>query len=270
MKTEVNSGNCLQTMAPPIIQLENITCSYDRGPVLEDVCLSVPAGDFLAIIGPNGSGKTTLIKVILGLLHPQHGSVRVFGRNPESVSGRIGYVPQQLNFKPEFPITVEQVVRMGLAGSRGQGWRFTAEEKERSRQALERVEMQEYAGRRIKRLSGGQLQRVIIARALVSDPSLLLLDEPTSNLDPHGAFCFYEFLAELNRHITIVVVSHDIHIVSSKVKSVACVNKRLFYNPGPGMTPEMLSLMYGEHNEACPAGTTLSELSRRLGYRTEE
>ncbi len=254
----------------PIIRLENVSFSYNHQPVLEDVNLSVSPGDFLAVIGPNGSGKTTLMKIILGLLSAHSGRVEVLGGHPQDVARSIGYVPQQYDFKPDFPITVEQVVLMGLAHASRTGWRYNADDKKRAAAALEQVEMQELGARRIGELSGGQIQRVIIARALVAGPRLLLLDEPTSNIDPHGTFCFYEFLSDLNKFITIVIVSHDIHIVTSKVKSVACVNQRLFYNSRPELTPEMLTLMYGEHNETCPAGTTLNELSQRLGYPREE
>jgi len=247
-----------------IITIKNVSFSYNAECILEDINLSVSRGDFLAIIGPNGSGKTTLLKLVLGLLAPQKGRVRVFGHAPSRVSDRIGYVPQQLNFRPDFPVTVINVVLLGLVSSRVKGWRFTRHEQERAREALGQVDMLGYQDRRISELSGGQLQRVIIARALVSRPSLLLLDEPTSNIDAQGQFCFYEFLGELNKSISIVIVSHDIHIVSTRVTSVACVNKNLYYSPRPELTREMLALLYGEHDKNCPASAALAEMLERF------
>jgi zinc transport system ATP-binding protein len=250
----------------PVVELDNICFSYNGEPVLEDVSLRVPAGDFLAVFGPNGSGKTTLLKILLGLLQPGRGRARVLGTVPQRAASRIGYVPQHVHVAPDFPVTVEDVVLMGLVHARRRSWRYSRDDRSRARRALERVEMLDYRSRIVSQLSGGQLQRVIIARALVSDPELLLLDEPTSDIDPHGTFCFYEFLERLNRHMTIVIVSHDIHIIATRVKSIACVNRRLHHNNRPGLTPDMLALMYGEHNETCPAGIAIDDLSQRLGY----
>lgn len=248
----------------PIIHVRDLSFAYQHEPVLEDVHLCVPAGDFLAVIGPNGSGKTTLLKLLLGVLTPQQGIVRVFGRPPGDAANEVGYVPQQIKVTPGFPITVLQVVLLGLLQGRSPGWRFTAAQRERACQALAQVEMLELRNRCVADLSGGQLQRVIIARALVGGPRLLLLDEPTANIDPHGRFCFFQFLARLNETITIVIVSHDIHIVTSRVKSVACVNRLVQYSPRAELTPEMLSLMYGEHSDTCIGGVSVGGLSAWL------
>jgi len=249
----------------PVAELFSVRFSYRAAPVLEDVSLRIDAGDFMAVIGPNGSGKSTLLKIMLGLLRPRQGRVRIFGTEPAGAAGSIGYVPQQLALHCDFPVTVLEVVLMGLVGRGTCGWRWSAQQRTRARDALARVDMVRMADQPFRCLSGGQRQRVVIARALVSEPQLLLLDEPTSNIDPQGAFCFYELLSELNRQITIVVVSHDIHIISAHVTSIAAVNRRLIYSAQPVVTEAMLALMYGTHRDTCPATESLRDMSRRLG-----
>ena len=254
-------------MDQPVIELKGVTYSYNSEPVLDNVDLTVWAGEFLAVLGPNGGGKTTLLKTILGLLRPQKGMVRVFGKDPSQVSERIGYVPQKSNVRPDFPINVLEIVLMGLTDSRRKGFRYSRAEKELALSALEKVEMQPYARRRMDSLSGGQAQRVLIARALVRSPELLVLDEPTSNVDPHGKFCFFELLAALGKSITVVVVSHDISVASARISGVACVNRRLLHNLKPELTPEMLSLLYGEHDHTCPVGVYMRDVSALFGVR---
>ncbi len=252
-------------MDQPVVELKGVTFSYNSEPVLENVDLVVRAGDFLAVLGPNGGGKTTLLKTILGLLKPQRGMVRVFGKDPAQVSGRIGYVPQKSNVRPDFPINVLEIVLMGLTDAGRKGFRYSRAEKELALRALEKVEMRAYARRRMDSLSGGQTQRVLIARALVTNPELLVLDEPTSNVDPHGRFCFFELLAALGKSITVLVVSHDISVASARISGVACVNRRLIHNFKPELTPEMLSLLYGEHDHTCPVGVYMRDVSALFG-----
>ena len=233
--------------AQSVVELENVSFSFNGADVLSDVNLSIQPGDFLAVLGPNGGGKTTLLKLMLGLIAPQKGEVRLFGAPPAQGLERVGYMPQHSEGAVEFPITVLEVALMGLLGRRSLGWRHGKQDVARARRALERVGVADLAGRRISSLSGGQRQRVFIARALVTEPALLLLDEPTASVDPDGRGKLYEVLKELNRDITIVVVSHDLSIVWDAVKSVACVNRGLYLHEGREITPEMVNLMYGGH-----------------------
>ena len=212
--------------------------------VLEDVSLRVERGEVLSILGPNGGGKTTLLKIILGLLQPDSGSVRVLGQAPERARGRVGYVPQGHGFDGEFPIRVIDVALMGRMRGRVIG-RPTPSDREAAHAALERVEMAPLAERAIGALSGGQLQRVLIARALAQDPEILLLDEPTASLDERVGRSVWELFEPLSREMTIVLVSHDIGAISRYVKRVACLNRVLHAHESGRLTSDMLELVYG-------------------------
>ncbi|MFO7807846.1 metal ABC transporter ATP-binding protein [Guyparkeria sp.] len=236
------------------IVLENVSFRFDREPILEEIDLEIPHGAFTVIVGPNGGGKTTLLHLILGLYQPDAGSVRVFGDKPGRHPEHIGYVPQHGNLAPGFPATVEQVVLMGLAHGRRHGPGFHADERDHARQALERTGILELAQRPFGSLSGGQRQRVLIARALITEPELLLLDEPFSNIDPYGRACIHETLEELGGTLTRVMVSHDLGITRQAVSQVLAVNRWLVSGDGPAITEEMLGLMYGEHGADCPMG----------------
>lgn len=229
----------------PVLDLRNVSFAYRGQPVLEEVTLEVAAGDYLAILGPNGSGKTTLMKTILGLVHPQEGEVRVLGTDPAGARGRVGYVPQSVSFDLDFPIRVLDVVMMGRLADRPLGARLGPEDRTAALEALERVELADLAGRPIGALSGGQLQRVLIARALALRPSLLLLDEPHAGLDERIGRSVWELLEELSPSVTIVLVSHDIGAISRYVRSVACLNRRLHAHPTRDLTPEILEATYG-------------------------
>ncbi|MEE3340022.1 MAG: ABC transporter ATP-binding protein [Hallerella sp.] len=221
----------------PAIEIRNLSFSYEKTPVLSDVNFSVDAGDFLAIIGPNGGGKSTLMKLIVGLLKPSEGDVRVFGEKVPSKKVSIGYVPQNTNRNLEFPITVAETVSTGLP--------LYKSNPQKVKEALETVKMESFAGRRLGELSGGERQRVLIARALAADPQILFLDEPSSNIDAQGQEDLYGLLAELNAKMTIVIVSHDLMVLSNHVKSVACVNRTVHFHSGSKITPEMVQSMYG-------------------------
>ena len=221
----------------PAIEVKNLFFSYGLTPVLEDVSFSVEAGDFVAMIGPNGGGKSTLMKLIVGLLKPEAGEVRLFGEKVPTKRVGVGYVPQNTNHNVEFPITVEECVGTGLSGF--------FQEPSTIRNALERVKMESYAKRRLGELSGGERQRVLVARALVASPQILFLDEPSSNIDAAGQDDLYQLLYKLNESMTIVVVSHDVMALSSRIKSVACVNRKVHYHPGSQISGEMLKSMYG-------------------------
>lgn len=221
----------------PAIEVRNLDFSYEKTPVLSNVNFSVNRGDFLAIIGPNGGGKSTLMKLIVGLLKPSAGEVRVFGEKVPSKKVSLGYVPQNTNGNLEFPITVEETVATGLPHFRP--------DPPKVRELLKTVRMEAFSKRRLGELSGGERQRVLIARALASEPQILFLDEPSSNIDAKGQEDLYGLLAQLNAKMTIVIVSHDLMVLSRHVKSVACVNREVHFHSGSEITPEMMQNMYG-------------------------
>ncbi len=230
-------------MAQPVIEIEDLYFSYGSQTVLAGVNFIVEARDFVALLGPNGGGKTTLIKILAGLLKPQQGTVRLLGRPPEAQAGVIGYVPQDVLSNPAFPVTVWDVVLMGRLGAGGRrSW--SSLDKSRAREALERVGMWPRRQTLISRLSGGQRQRVFIARSLVGDPKILLLDEPTSSVDQEWQTHLFELLKKLNQHLTIVLVSHDLTVISAHVKSVACLNQTLYHHPSPEITADMILQTY--------------------------
>lgn len=229
----------------PVLELSDVSVAFRGRPVLESVSLEVAAGDYLAILGPNGSGKTTLLKTILGLVRPQRGRVRVLGSAPDLARGRVGYVPQRVAFDLDFPIRVLDVVLMGRLARRPAGGRFSPEDRDAALGALEQVELADLAQRPVGALSGGQLQRVLIARALALEPALLLLDEPHAGLDERIGRSVWELLEELSPRVTIVLVSHDIGAISRYVRSVACLNRRLHAHPTRELTPEILEATYG-------------------------
>lgn len=231
-------------MSAPAAELQNVSLSLRGISVLEDVSFRIETGDYLALLGPNGGGKSTLLKVLLGLLTPDEGTVRVFGQSPSAARGRVGYVPQSFQFDRNFPIRVLDVVLMGRVGKLKLGT-VTEEDREMARAALARVEMADLATRPIGALSGGQLQRVWIARALAQQPELLLLDEPTSSLDERVGRSVWELFAELSQEMAVVVVSHDIGAISQHVRGVACLNRRLHAHPTRELTSEMLEATYG-------------------------
>lgn len=232
-------------MTTPALELRNVTLSLRGVPVLEDVDLTLERRGYLAVLGPNGSGKTTLLRVILGLVAPDRGTVRVLGEPPSRARGRVGYVPQHARFDPDFPIRVLDVVLMGRLGARRLGRPFGAEDRAVALAKLAVVEMERFAERAIGSLSGGELQRVLIARALALEPQLLLLDEPTASLDERIGLGVWELFEQLSHEMTVVLVSHDIGAISRYVRSVACLNRRLYTHPTKELTPEILEATYG-------------------------
>jgi len=227
-----------------IVRLNDIRVNYGDVPALEDITLSIFQHDFLGIIGPNGGGKSTFLKVILGLVKAYSGSVSVFGKPPEQVRSRIGYVSQRPAFDRDFPASVWNVVMMGRYGKTGLFRRYNREDRTAAEKALVRVGMQDYRNQQIGRLSGGQQQRVFVARALVAEPELLLLDEPTASIDSNMQTEFYELLEELKKSLTIVMVSHDIGAVSVYVDKISCLNCHLYYHGSKEITPEILEATY--------------------------
>lgn len=242
MKLEKNVQD--DTPGPRDIFLEQVNFSYNGEPVLEDVNLSISRREFIGIIGPNGGGKTTLLRLILGLLTPDSGTIRVFGRPPAEVCHRIGYVPQHMQFDHRFPATVCDIVQMGQIGLSGFG-PISTRQRQAAQQALADVGLSDFAGKRFSDLSGGQRQRVLIARALASDPELLLFDEPTANVDSSSGEQLYRILAELNKRMTVLVVSHDIGFVNHHITSVVCVNHKVVIHPTSSLDGRNIIDLYG-------------------------
>ena len=226
----------------PIIEIRGLSAGYDGRTVLHDVDLTVYERDFLGIIGPNGGGKTTLVKCILGLLKPTAGTIAY---HPGNLS--LGYLPQYTRIDRKFPITVEEVVLSGLNGQKPLTARLTRADREKARAVVARMGLEGLEKRPIGALSGGQLQRALLGRAIISDPQAVILDEPSTYIDKQFEARLYELLAEINRECAIILVSHDIGTVLQQVKSIACVNETLDYHPDTGITPEWL-----ERNFQCP------------------
>jgi zinc transport system ATP-binding protein len=251
-------------MEESIIDVRDMSFSFNGQTVLRKVNMSVPRGDFLVVIGPNGGGKTTLLKLMMGLLVPDSGVVSVFGLPPVKAAHRIGYVPQNVHINKTFPVSVMDVVLMGRLRP-GKGWsRYGRQDRLAAQASMERMGVWDCRERRIGELSGGQLQRVFIARALVSGPEILFLDEAMASIDAPGRGEFYETLRELNQNITIVAVSHDLMILSSHVKSVACVNRDLHYHGSGEITQEMLDIAYH-----CPVDLVAHGIPHRVLSRHE-
>ncbi len=208
-----------------ILEIKNLSFAYEKQPILEDINLDILTNDFLAIIGPNGGGKSTLLKLILELLKNYSGKLVKYVKNDS-----IGYVPQNTNLNINFPITALEVVLMGHKGNKKSFFGYSKEEVECARDSLKQVSMEDYANKKIGDLSGGQRQRVFIARALCLKPKVMLLDEPTASIDVKGQKEIYELLKELNKTISIVVVSHDISVLLNYAKNVAHINKNLVYH----------------------------------------
>ena len=227
----------------PIIKLENISFSYGKEKILENISLEIYPGEYIGLVGPNGSGKTTLIKLILGLLSPSTGRVQIFGEpeNKLKIKSKIGYVSQKgVLSESAVPISVEEVVALGIP---------LGKSADKINKALQTVGMLPFKKQLITELSGGQQQRVFIARALVSEPKLLILDEPTTGVDTESQDKFYNLLSNLNKDgITLVMISHDLDLVAKEVNKVACINKKLLYF-GPAkefLESENIHLMHGE------------------------
>jgi len=229
------------------IQIKDLDFSYGHISVLEQANLTISDKEFVCIVGPNGGGKTTLLKLLLGLLEPQSGSVSMFGEAPSIGRKWIGYLPQYASLDAKFHVTALDVVLMGRLGkTRGLG-PYSKGDRTAALDMLERVGLSQLSKRPLAALSGGQRQRVLIARALVSNPKLLLLDEPTSSLDDYVERELYDLLQELNKEMTVAVVTHDISFVSRYVEKVICVNRQVHVHPTSEVDENIIHNMYGEH-----------------------
>jgi zinc transport system ATP-binding protein len=244
----------------PALRFDEVSFSYGGDPVLEDVSFSVPEGEYLVCMGPNGGGKTTLLRLILGLIPPDAGRIAVLGL-PAGEARGVGYVPQDAGRNRGFPVSVLDVVLMGRLHMPGtKGTRLGRGDCVRAEEALEAMGLAHRRGDLMGALSQGQRQRVLIARALAAEPSLLLLDEPAASIDREAREVLDERLASLRGSITIVEVSHGLSAVSSRATAVACVNRRVFYHDSGEIVPEMLSLAYG----TCPVELVAHGLPHRV------
>ena len=228
------------------IELDQVSFSYAGVRVLERISLGVPHGEFLGIVGPNAGGKSTLLKLVLGLIQPQAGEIRVLGDSPQAARKRLGYVPQYPAFARDFPVTAGQVVRMGRLGGGKLVGGYSRKDRQIASRVMAETETKDLARRRIDTLSGGQLQRILVARALASEPSILLLDEPTANIDMRVENEIFDLLKLLNERMTILVVSHDIAFISGYVQRVACLNRTLICHNTEDIDGHAIQELYGE------------------------
>lgn len=227
-----------------IIKVSNLYVGYGKKDVLIDINFQVNELDFIGIIGPNGAGKSTLLKTLLGLIKPRIGEISIMNYPVSQGRKYIGYVPQVLEFDRAFPILVEDVVRMGRLSNKRLFQRYNSQDEKIVTHCLEQVGMVKLRSRAIGELSGGERQRVYIARALATQPQILLLDEPTANVDSKVQKNIYELLKELNEYITILLISHDLGAISTYVKTIACLNRSLHYHQDKRITPQMIQDTY--------------------------
>ncbi len=238
------------------IDIQGLSFRYDDRQILKDVNLTVRPYDSICVVGPNGGGKTTLIKLIIGLLSPDAGTIKIFGKRPDEAHQLIGYVPQFAQYDRQFPITVQEVVCMGRMGKSFTG-RYSKKDKEKTLEALGEVGLADLVDRSFSALSGGQRQRVLIARALASGGEILILDEPTANIDRESETHLFDLLRELNKRMTIVMVTHDVGFASSFFTRIACVNREVIIHPTSELTGKLIRDMYGgdlqmiRHDHSC-------------------
>lgn len=233
----------------PIIEIHNLNAGYENKPdVLKNVSLTVFENDFLGIIGPNGGGKTTLLKAILGLIQPSSGSITFLDAGKKVSHLNIGYLPQINQIDKKFPISVYEVILSGLTLRGKFIKRYTAEDKQKVEPIAVKMGIENLLHRAIGELSGGQLQRVLLGRAIIDNPKLIILDEPSSYVDKLFETNFYKLLDEINKEIAIVLVSHDVGTIISQVKNIACVNQSLHYHCGSNISQEWLMGAY----DSCP------------------
>ncbi len=235
----------MKTDREKLLEIKNIKAGYNGETIITNVNLEIYADDFIGIIGPNGGGKTTLVKVILGLIKPFSGNVRYYFNRTETEHS-IGYLPQANSVDKRFPISVRDVIFSGLMSRNKLIRSFTREEKQRTEELMIKTGIANLIKKPIGELSGGQLQRVFLCRSIISSPQLLILDEPNTYVDNHFESELYELLRELNKTMAILIVSHDIGMISTYIKTIACVNKEVHYHPSNIISQEQLK----EYN--CP------------------
>ena len=227
-------------MTEKLIDIKNLTVGYDSKVVLENANFSLSENDFVGVIGPNGGGKTTLLKAILGLVKPLSGEI-IFSEKLKNRGGNIGYLPQVNKFDSRFPISVFEVILSGLTDQKNWFRRVSKQDRENVDAIIDELGIRKIAKKSIGELSGGQMQRAFLGRALVSDPKLLVLDEPDTYVDNQFEGELYRKLVELNRQMAILLVSHDVGTISTYVKSIACVNRQLHYHPSNIISQDQLA-----------------------------
>jgi len=229
-----------------IIETKDLCMHFGETQALIDINLRLAQGDYAAIIGPNGGGKTTLLRCLLGLLKPSSGSALLFSKSPVQSRSLVSFVPQFAKLNKRFPISVHEAVLTGaLKGSFHPFFQYSRADKEQAMEKLRLLGIDHLHKRQLGQLSGGEFQRMLIARALMNDPQLLMLDEPTSSIDPRSRELIYSILSEFNKSHSILMVSHDLVAVSSYVKSIICLNKTLIYHGEPELTENTVKQLYG-------------------------
>ncbi|MCB9029594.1 MAG: metal ABC transporter ATP-binding protein [Deltaproteobacteria bacterium] len=243
----------------PAILIDKVNFSHGDLRILEDVSFTVEQGEFIGIVGPSGGGKTTLLKLMLGLIKPSSGKIEVLGQKPTLAQRRIGYVSQYPTFRRDFPISVLQTVLLGRLGITKTFGDYSKEDYEIAHRSMKEVEIDHLADRTLENLSGGEIQRVLLARAISSSPEILMLDEPTANIDMRVEEDIFEVLKRLNQRITIIVVSHDIGFISQYVTKVACLQRTLICHEAEALNAEVIEKLYGQpiniiHHSHCKHG----------------
>ncbi len=240
-----------------IIEFKNVNFSYDNNHVLDSANFAINKGEFAGIVGPNGGGKTTVLKLLLGILTPNSGEISVFGQSTTLSRSKIGYMPQSLSFDQQFPATALEIVLMGRLNNKIFSF-YSKKDKTIAMQALEQMEIANLAKKIFSSLSGGERQRVLIARALACEPEILLLDEPTANIDPAIEDKFYDLLKNLSEKMTIITVSHDVRFVMNVINKIICVNRKVHIHPSSEIKGDFINDIYRtdnynmiQHNKCC-------------------
>lgn len=242
------------------IEMQDVSVFYDDNKALDNVSIQVKVGEYVGMIGPNGGGKSTFLKALLGLVEPQEGSIRVFGKPPGELKKVIGYVPQHSDVDKNFPMTVHEVVITGLLPQGLKVFhRYSGADRKMVEIYLEKTGISHLKDRMISELSGGEFQRMLISRALITQPRLLLLDEATASIDAHSREDIYALLADLAPEVTIILVTHDMMAVSSHVESVACINQQLVYHGGKDIDQSVVDKLYG-----CPVDLIAHGVAHRV------
>lgn len=229
----------------PVIEFSNVDFSYGHVNVLEDINFQVYEDEFFGLIGPNAGGKSTLLKLMMGMLLPDQGRIKILNNSPLKVRSRIGYVPQFPSFRRDFPISVADVVIMGRLGIASMAGGYSVRDREYARSVMQALELEDMAGHQVATLSGGQTQRMLIARALACEPDILILDEPTANIDIKGEEDIFAQLKKYQEHMTIIVVSHDIGFISAYVDRVGCLNRTLVCHETGAISGKTIEELYG-------------------------
>ena len=234
-------------MTQAAIEISDLNFSIEQLSILKNISMTIEQGDFAGLVGPNGGGKTTLLKLILGLYKAQSGRISVFGKPVKKQRKLFGYVPQFANFNSDFPISVQDTVLQGRLGVTLCLGRYCKQDKDISLKVMQETEILDLASRSILSLSGGQMQRVLVARALAAEPRILLLDEPTANIDQRAEKDIFDLFKTINKRMTILIISHDIGFVSEYINKVFCLNKTLVCHDASPVTSDTIHALYGDH-----------------------